>query len=120
VIFHTVLFNPKPELSTDSIKVFTQTLGECLRSIPAIKRAMVGRQLSVDPGYSRSLGDATYKFAAVLEFESSADLVSYLNHPKHEELGRLFWLNCANTIVAEHEMVDGKSPNLAGFIGLEP
>ena len=120
MIFHIVLFNPKPNLSAESVQAFTRTLGDCLRSVPQIRRANVGRQLSVDPGYPRSFGEKTYQFAAVLEFDSAEELISYLNHPKHEELGRLFWLNCEGTIVSEHEMMDGKSQELHGFLGLGP
>ena len=108
MIAHIVLFNPKPGLSNGAVESFTQALGDCWRSVPAIRRAVVGPRVAVSPGYDRSLGDKTYQFAAIVEFDDREGLISYLNHPKHHELGRLFWEVCESTIVSEHEMEDGR------------
>jgi hypothetical protein len=116
VILHLVLFNAKPELEGSERLAFAQSLAACLREIPSIRRSTVGRAVSVDPGYPRSMGEKTYQFMASLEFEDAEGLTSYLRHPKHEELGRLFWKSCASTIVSEHEVRDGQAADLVAFL----
>lgn len=106
MIAHIVLFEPKPSIDTASKRLFAQTVVESLRSIASIKRVRIGRSVSVDPGYDRSMGDTTYQFAAILEFEDHDALMAYLTHPRHQELGRTFWLNCDRTVISEVEMAD--------------
>ena len=62
------------------------------------------------------MGDKTYEFAAVLEFQDEAALTGYLQHPMHHELGRLFWENCERTVVSEVEYLDGHDPGLVSFL----
>jgi hypothetical protein len=78
-----------------------------------VKRISIGKRVDVDPGYARSMGDTTYKYAAILEFEHIDDLVSYLRDPKHEAIGRLFWECCERAIVSEVEWVDLDEPDAA-------
>lgn len=52
------------------------------------------------------MGHEAYEFAACLEFESAKELSAYLNHPLHQELGRLFWECCAKTTISEVELVN--------------
>jgi hypothetical protein len=49
---------------------------------------------------------------ALLEFESAAALVSYLNDARHAELGRLFWEYSGNSVIAEAEWADLDSPGV--------
>jgi hypothetical protein len=109
VIAHIVLFSPKPGLSDDDKRLFAQFLVRTLKSNPGIARSRVGRMVSVDPGYERSMGDKTYEYAAVLEFEDRIDLVDYLAADSHAELGRLFWSCCERSVVSEVEYVDLKA-----------
>jgi hypothetical protein len=106
MIAHIVLFEPKADLSQPQKLAFAQSVIETCRSIETVKRISLGRRVDVDPGYARSLGDSTYKYAAVLEFESADGLVSYLNDPKHEVLGRLFWQYCERALISEVEWID--------------
>jgi hypothetical protein len=106
MIAHIVLFEPKSSLDKSQKLSFAQSVIETCRSIASVKRISVGKRVDVDPGYARSLGDTTYKYAAVLEFDSPEGLVSYLRDPKHEVLGRLFWEYCERAIVSEVEWVD--------------
>ena len=76
----------------------------------------MGRRIEIDPGYSRSLGDKTYAFAAILEFRDRKGLLEYLRHPMHHELGRLFWETCEDTVICEVESVDGRDPHAIGFL----
>jgi hypothetical protein len=116
VILHLVLFNAKPDLDQARRRAFAQSLAACLREIPSIRRSTIGRAISVDPGYARSMGEKTYQYSALLEFEDTDGLISYLKHPRHEVLGGLFWESCESTIVSEHEAVDGRTAGLEEFL----
>lgn len=107
MIAHIVLFTPKPEVPADVVRSFAQSVLDVCRSVPSIQKAMIGKAVVIDPGYSRSMGSTTYKYAAVLEFTNQENLIDYLRHPKHVTLGRLFWEVCEVTAVVE---VDGRDP----------
>jgi hypothetical protein len=111
VIAHIVLFTPKATLSDSSKRLFAQSVVKTLSAIEHVTAAKVGRRVDVDPGYGRHLGDSTYEFAAIIEFESRSALVDYLVDPRHQELGRLFWESCDRTVVSEVEYVDLASRN---------
>jgi hypothetical protein len=112
-----VLFNPKPETSLDQLRSFAQSLSELFRSDDSIERVTVGRRLPFDPGYQRSFGDATYQYAAILEFPDEHRLGAYLRSAAHAEVGRLFWDLCESTVVSEHRMTDGRSDELVSLLG---
>ena len=105
MISHIVLFEPKPGLSESDVRDFAQHLKDAMAAVPTVRRAMVGRRVEIHIG-NRNFGDATYSFSAVVEFDDSKGLIEYLQHPKHAELGQLFWLHCARTVVLEVESVD--------------
>ena len=105
MISHIVLFEPKAGLSESDVRDFAQHLKDAMSAVPTVRRAMVGRRVEIHIG-NRNFGDATYSFSAVVEFDDSKGLIEYLQHPKHAELGQLFWLHCARTVVLEVESVD--------------
>ena len=80
-----------------------------MSSVPSVRRATVGKTVAVDSGQARAFGDTAYEFSAVVEFEGIPGLIEYLQHPLHQELGRLFWEYCADTVVLEVEGVDAKT-----------
>ena len=106
MIIHIVLFHPKPALSADERRSFAQSVVSFLASAPSVARASVGRSIDIDAGYVRSMGDTTYEYAAVIEFADEVELKAYLNHPRHAELGELFWQYCERSIVSEVRSVD--------------
>jgi Stress responsive A/B Barrel Domain len=116
MIAHIVLFTPKVGLTRASIMAFATSMHECFVSCPTIARAAVGPSIVIDPGYRRSMGESTYGYAAVLEFDDKTGLVEYLRHPAHEALGRLFWEHCERTVVTEVETADAKDPNIVKFL----
>jgi hypothetical protein len=113
VVVHLVLFNPKPTLDKDQLKSFAQTVQAQLRAIPGITRALVGKAIDLQPSYPRSLGDQTYEYAAIMEFQREEDLLAYLEHPTHRQLGRLFWDACGSTVVMEARMADVLQDDIA-------
>lgn len=62
------------------------------------------------------MGEMTYPFSAVLEFETREALIGYLTHPRHAELGRMFWELCESTTVTEVETHDMASPDVVEFL----
>ena len=107
MIQHIVLFNPKVGLADDDIRSYAQTTIDVLTRCPHVERFTLGRRVEIDPGYTRSFGDKTYGYAAVVEFENPGALVAYLTSPDHHELGRLFWEMCESTVVVEVEVAAG-------------
>ena len=116
MIAHIVLFTPKPGVSEDDIRSFATLLVDTCSSIAEVKRARVGRTLSVDAGYSRDFGYKTYQYSAVLEFESQEGLVRYLTNPLHGHLGRRFWELCESTVVMESACVDPREAGSIDFL----
>jgi stress responsive alpha/beta barrel protein len=116
VISHIVLFNPKSGVPADQRRAFALSLRETCRAISSVRSASVGRAKEINAGYARSFGEKTYKYAAVLEFDSESGLIDYLQHPLHRELGRLFWETCESTVVIEVETVDGRSDRVVDFL----
>jgi hypothetical protein len=114
-----VLFTPRLDADAASVRAFAQSLNGLFRSDASIERVTVGRRIDFDAGYQRSFGDATYKFAAVLEFADEEKLGSYLTSAAHTEVGRLFWELCESTVVSEHRMTDGRSTDLITLLGAD-
>ena len=116
MISHIVLFEPKPDLSASDVRDFAQHLKAAMTAVPSVRRAVVGRKVEIHSGSGRNFGDATYSFSAVVEFDDSNGLIEYLQHPKHAELGRLFWLHCARTVVLEVESVDATTDEVIDLL----
>jgi stress responsive alpha/beta barrel protein len=116
MISHIVLFEPKAGLSESEVRDFAQHIRMAMSAVPTVRRAMVGRRVEISPGQDRNFGDATYSFSAVVEFDDSKGLIEYLQHPKHVELGCLFWQHCARTVVLEVESVDATTDEVVGLL----
>ena len=116
MISHIVLFEPKAGLTDAEVMGFAQQLKTAMASVPAVRRAMVGRRVDVHSGNARNFGDATYSFSAVVEFDDSKGLIDYLQHPEHATLGRLFWQHCERTVVLEVESVDATTDQVVDLL----
>lgn len=105
MVTHVVLYRPRPGLDDEAAGRFTAALAAARREIPGILRFIVGRRL--DPGPAYSLGPfPDFPFLAVVEFASREDLLGYLQHPRHVELGRSF-AECAEAaLVYDFETAD--------------
>ena len=115
MVSHIVFFNPKATLGDGDLLVFAQSMQDAMRQIPGISRALIGQSVNIEPSYPRSLGDQTYRYAAVLEFPSEVELRAYLEHPLHREIGRLFWEACGSAIVVEAELRDVLHEDIANL-----
>jgi hypothetical protein len=106
MVAHLVLFRPKADLTSDQRRAFIAALEHAFTNIPLIKRARVGRRLSLDREYDRQ--NATdFPFAAMLEFATEADLRAYLEHPAHDMLGAQFYVTSEAAMVFDFELFEG-------------
>ena len=106
MIAHVVLFRPKTQLSAGQREAFVAAFEHALANIASIKRARVGRRITVGRDYDQQNVEQ-YPLAAILEFESEPDLRAYLDHPAHRALGEQFYLNAEAALVFDYELLEG-------------
>lgn len=99
MVSHIVLFRPRPNLTADQRQTLVNALGGAVEGIPQIKRATIGKRLLLNrPGYEKQMAEH-YEYSAILEFDSESDLRAYLDHPRHDELGKLLFTS-ADAVLA--------------------
>jgi hypothetical protein len=112
VVAHVVLFRPKPDLTADERRAFLAALQHAFTNIPLIKNARVGRRIIMGRLYDQQ-NTQDFPYAAILEFDTEADLRAYLEHPAHEMLGTQFYVTSEAAMVYDFELVE--STGLAEF-----
>ena len=112
MIVHLVLLRLRVAVKSQELQSFAQSLTAICRALPAVQTAWVGARSDIDPGYSRSFGESTYDYAAILHFADRDGLLEYLRHPLHSEVGRRFWDLSETTVVFEGELFDLKRDDL--------
>ena len=91
MISHVVLFRPRATLTPDERATLIESLRVAVTGIPEIKRTTIGKRILLNrPGYETQMAEH-FDYSAILEFDSEADLRSYLDHPAHTNLGRLLF-----------------------------
>ena len=113
MIAHIVLFRPHPNLSDADALALGASLDRALQAIGAIRRARVGRRLTLGVEYEK-LPQPDFPFAAVIEFDDRAGLESYLNHPAHAQLAQQFWDATEATLVYDFDTADSAVPFVTG------
>ena len=101
-----MLFRPRPGLSAGDATALGEAFARALTEIPFVRRARVGKRITVGRDYERLMA-LDYEYAAVIEFEDVAALKAYLEHPAHEELGRRFFESIEAGLVYDFEMTTG-------------
>ena len=91
MISHVVLFRPRPALTAEERTALIEALKAAVTGITSIKRSSIGTRILLNrPGYETQMAEH-FEYAAILEFDSEADLRAYLDDPAHVSLGhRLF------------------------------
>lgn len=107
MIAHVVLFRPKAGLTDDQRRAFVAALEHALLNIPLIRRARVGRRLTMGRLYDEQ-NTQDYPFVAILEFDSESDLRAYLEHPAHQMLGAQFYVTFEAALVFDYELLEGR------------
>ena len=107
MIAHIVLFQPRADLAATDRAQFARAFEHALTTIPQVRRARIGERVILARPYDRmNLRD--FSHAAVIEFESQADLQTYLDHPAHTELAQCFYQAAEAALVFDFELVDGQ------------
>lgn len=90
MIAHVVLFRPRADLPPNARTALADAFEAAVRQIPSVRRARIGRRVTVGRAYE-ALMRADYQYAAILEFDDTAALRAYLEHPAHEQLAARFF-----------------------------
>lgn len=99
MIAHIVFFRPRATLSAEQRRALVNALRAAVEGISEIKRATIGKRLLLNrPGYETQMAEH-YEYSAILEFDSETDLRAYLDHPSHNDLGRLLFTS-ADAVLA--------------------
>jgi hypothetical protein len=106
MIAHVVLFRPHAELPQAGREALADAFVHALEHIPLIRRARVGRRHRVHRDYEQAVAE-DFPFAAILEFDSEADLLAYLDHPAHQELGRRLFESAERTLIYDFAVIEG-------------
>jgi hypothetical protein len=105
MIAHVVLFRPKPALSGSERAQLVDALRKAVTGIPSIKRTIIGKRILLNrPGYETQMAEH-YEYSAILEFDSEPDLRAYLDHPAHNELGRLLFTSAQSVLAYDFNCV---------------
>lgn len=108
MISHVVLFRPKASLSADERRSLIEALKHAVDGIAQITLATIGRRVLLNrPGYETAMAEH-FEYSAILDFATEADLRAYLDHPAHDDLGRLLF-DYADAVLAydfEHVALD--------------
>ena len=105
MISHIVLFTPRATLTADERQTLVTALSRAVEGIPQIKRATIGKRLLLNrPGYETQMAEH-YEYSAILEFDSEADLRGYLDHPAHNELGKLLFTSAQSVLAYDFTLL---------------
>ena len=105
MIAHLGLFRPRPTLLGTERTAFIGALDAALKEIPQITRATIGRRVVMGRQYD-AMNTVEFPFVAVLEFDSRADLIAYLDHPAHEKLGMQFYATSEAALAYDFDLLD--------------
>jgi hypothetical protein len=106
MISHIVLFRPKASLSDAQRAELAHALRNAVTGIPSIKRTTIGKRMLLNrPGYETQMAEH-YEYSAILEFDSEADLRAYLDHPAHNDLGKLLFTSADAVLAYDFDETD--------------
>jgi hypothetical protein len=103
MIVHVVLFRPRPNVSEADREAMFEALRAASTGIPSVRRFQVGARIRHGRPYEQLMTE-DYPYAAVVEFDDLAGLGAYLAHPKHEQLGGMFYKLLDAALVYDYEM----------------
>ena len=108
MVFHIVLFRPRPDLTTADRASLVEALESALQRIPSIRKFHVGRRVTHGAGYE-ALMPVSLDYAAVVEFDDLAGLKEYLEHPAHQALGSHFMSSLESSAIFDYQMQNGET-----------
>lgn len=106
MIAHVVLFQPRADLSAADREAFAASFERALTGIPQVRRARVGERVNLGRAYDQQNARA-FSHVAIIEFDSTADLLAYLEHPAHQDLGARFYATAEAALAFDFSLVEG-------------
>jgi hypothetical protein len=103
MITHVVLLKPRPDLSADARRAFATAFEHAVTVIPSIRGVQVGRRVRHGAAYEAGTPDAA-DVVALLTFDDLDGLRTYLAHPAHAEVARLFGETVQSAMVFDVDM----------------
>ena len=106
MISHVVLFRPRATLTAEERTALIEALKAAVTGIASIKRTSIGTRILLNrPGYETQMAEH-YEYSAILEFDSESDLRAYLDHPAHENLGKMLFTAAEAVLAYDFISVD--------------
>jgi len=105
MIVHVVVFTPRADLSDDEAERLSTTLEHALAHIPSVQRYQVGRRIRLGTAYD-SAAPLDFHYLVLVECADRDALIEYLQHPRHQALGQLFYSTSAVALAADFETID--------------
>jgi hypothetical protein len=103
VIAHLVLLKPRPDLTADQRRAFAAAFERAVTVIPSVRSVQVGHRVRHGAGYESGMPDVA-DIVALLAFDDLEGLQTYLNHPAHAEVGRLFGTLLQSALVFDADL----------------
>jgi len=90
MVLHVVLFRPRRDITDADRQAMFEAIEAAARGIPEVRMFHVGRRITHGAAYERLVTE-DFPYAALVGFDDLDGLKAYLAHPKHEQLGALFY-----------------------------
>jgi hypothetical protein len=103
MVAHIVMFRPKANITPSDRQEMFDAMLAAANGIPSVRRFQIGTRVKHHTQYEQMMA-ADYPYAAVIEFDDLAGLQRYLQHPKHQKLGGLFYQLLEAGLVYDYEM----------------
>jgi len=116
VIAHVVMFRPPATLTEADREALLDAMRTAFTGIAAIRRVRIGKRLLIDRGYETQMAEH-FEYSAIIEFDSEADLRTYLDHPAHADLGQRFFQSAEAALVYDFVIVE---PDKVGELLRDP
>ena len=94
---------PRIDLSADDRRRFVIAFERAVQEISTVRSVRIGRRVTHGAGYEQDM-PGTGAYIAIIDFDDVAGLQTYLRHPAHEELGRLFSESLSSALVYDFEV----------------
>ena len=99
------MLRPPEGLAHSDREALLDAMRQAFSTIPGIERVRIGRRKLMGRGYEALLNEHM-EWLAVLEFDSESDLMRYLDHPAHVDLGKRFFESAEAALVYDFVIVE--------------
>ena len=104
MVSHFVVMKTRPDLSASERDSLVAAFERAIREIPTVRGVRVGRRVVHGASYEARMPDAA-EYLVMIDFADLDDLVVYLKHPAHDDLGARFRDSIAMGLIYDFEDV---------------